>query len=101
MAFKPLPCNDRGDCLTGGSRRFPRQTISSPMDFVGLNVYFPTYVRAAENELGYKLVEPNESYPSMLSKWLLVGPESIYWTPKLAADHLFRRVLWRGRPQSL
>jgi beta-glucosidase len=62
------------------------KVISSPLDFVGLNVYFPTYVRAAENEAEYAIVPNAETYPHMISKWLAIGPESIYWTPKLVAE---------------
>jgi beta-glucosidase len=60
--------------------------IKSPMDFVGLNVYQPTYVRAADSEGGYSVVQPPASYPHMYSDWLTVGPEALYWSPKLVAD---------------
>ena len=60
--------------------------IASPMDFVGINIYQPTFVRADQSEKGYTVVEPPASYPTMLSPWLKVGPESLYWGPKLAAD---------------
>ena len=61
-------------------------TISSPLDFVGTNVYQPTYVRAEANERGYALVRPPASYPHMYSSWLEVGPESLYWTPKFTHE---------------
>jgi beta-glucosidase len=60
--------------------------ISSPMDFIGLNVYQPTYVRAADNALGYVKVPDPTSYPHMASPWLTIGPEALYWTPKLVAQ---------------
>ena len=60
--------------------------ISSPVDFVGVNVYFPTYVRAADNEAGYAVVPPPSSFPHMFSPWLYVGPEALYWGPKLVHD---------------
>jgi beta-glucosidase len=60
--------------------------IKSPMDFVGLNIYQPTYVRADASEKGYAVIEPPASYPHMSSGWLYVGPESIYWAPKLVAE---------------
>jgi beta-glucosidase len=60
--------------------------IKSPMDFVGLNIYQPTYVRADESEKGYSVVNPPASYPHMFSPWLYVGPEALYWAPKLVAD---------------
>ncbi|HEY0784778.1 MAG TPA: GH1 family beta-glucosidase [Acidobacteriaceae bacterium] len=58
--------------------------VASPMDFVGLNIYQPTYVRAAENGLGYVKVPDPSSFPKMASPWLTVGPEALYWVPKLA-----------------
>jgi len=57
--------------------------ISSPLDYLGLNLYTPTYVRAASNALGYELVPNPKSYPHMASPWLTIGPEALYWLPKL------------------
>jgi beta-glucosidase len=60
--------------------------IKSPMDFVGINIYQPTYVRADDSEKGYAVVTPPASYPHMYSQWLYVGPETLYWAPKLVAE---------------
>jgi beta-glucosidase len=60
--------------------------ISSPMDFVGINVYQPMWVRADSNEAGYSVVPDPASYPAMYSPWLKFGPEALYWGPKLAHD---------------
>jgi beta-glucosidase len=60
--------------------------IASPMDFTGINTYQPTYVRADDSEKGYAVVPAPSSYPHMLSPWLIVGPEAIYWGPKLVSD---------------
>ncbi len=57
--------------------------ISSPMDFVGVNVYQPTYVRADNSEAGYTVVPMPASYPHMFSDWLNIGPEALYWAPRL------------------
>lgn len=57
--------------------------ISSSLDFIGLNIYQPTYVRADESELGYAVVTPPGSFPHMYSPWLYVGPEAIYWATRL------------------
>ena len=62
------------------------KTIASPMDFVGLNIYQPTYVRAASNEKGYEVTQPPASYPHMYSPWLTIGPEALYWGPKLVHE---------------
>jgi len=59
--------------------------IGSKLDFLGLNVYQPTYVRADSSSIGYAVVPPPASYPHMFSSWLTVGPEALYWSPKLVA----------------
>lgn len=57
------------------------KAISSPVDFVGLNIYQPTYVMATGDAKGYKIVQPSATYPRMLSEWLTIGPECLYWAP--------------------
>jgi beta-glucosidase len=59
--------------------------IASPLDFLGLNCYRPAYARVADNPLGYEMVPSPSSFPHMYSNWLEVGPEALYWLPKLAA----------------
>ena len=56
--------------------------ISSPLDFVGINIYQPTYVRADSSPLGFALVPNPPSYPHMASFWLFIGPEVLYWGPR-------------------
>jgi len=53
--------------------------IGSPLDFVGLNVYRPEYVRADPSPAGYVIEKRPPSFPHMASDWLYVGPEVIYW----------------------
>jgi beta-glucosidase len=55
------------------------KAIGSPLDFVGLNVYNPAYVRADGSARGYAKVPYPASYPRMASPWLYLGPECIYW----------------------
>ena len=60
--------------------------ISSPIDFVGLNVYMPDhYVVAADNAQGYTLAPFPASFPHMKASWLRPGPEAIYWSPRNVA----------------
>src|ERR1700722_15676372 len=49
--------------------------IGSPLDFVGLNVYTPEYVRADASPAGYMIEKRQSSYPRMASDWLYLGPE--------------------------
>lgn len=72
--------NAKGDApkFTGADLK----TISSPLDFVGINIYTPTYVRADASKQGFAVVPPPPSYPHMLSPWLNIGPEALYWGPR-------------------
>jgi len=62
--------------------------ISSPLDFVGINVYLPKYVRAIDAAPGYEALEFSKSHPRMASSWHYIGPETLYWAPR----HLMK--LW-------
>jgi beta-glucosidase len=60
--------------------------ISSPNDFVGLNIYAPQYyVVASDRAPGFTVLPFPSSFPHMKSEWLRIGPETIYWVPRLAA----------------
>jgi beta-glucosidase len=60
--------------------------ISSPVDFIGLNVYTPNhYVVAAANSAGFDLVPFPASFPHMDADWLKIGPEAMYWAPRHVA----------------
>jgi beta-glucosidase len=71
------------------------QIIGSKLDFTGINIYQPTWVRApldsekqnapASSYIpdGFTIVEMPSSYPHMFSSWLTIGPEALYWGPKL------------------
>jgi beta-glucosidase len=62
------------------------KAIGSPIDFVGLNNYTTTWVRADSGPSGYAVVHAPKSYPHMMSSWLLVGPQGLYWGPKLISE---------------
>ena len=62
------------------------KAIGSPLDFVGLNVYNPTYVRADGSAQGYAIEQPQASYPRMASPWLTIGPECIYWAVRNVSE---------------
>jgi beta-glucosidase len=60
--------------------------ISSPTDFVGLNIYMPHYyVVAADNEAGFSLLPLPATFPHMETDWLKIGPEAMYWAPRQVA----------------
>ena len=61
-------------------------TISSKVDFVGVNVYAPNaYVRASEAAPGFVELPLQASHPHMASPWLKVAPEALYWAPRHVA----------------
>ena len=60
--------------------------IASPLDFLGLNVYTPQYVRASDAPNGYTVVPYPTSFPHMASPWILLGPESLYWAVRNVCD---------------
>jgi beta-glucosidase len=60
------------------------KVIASPVDFVGINVYRPSfYVLASEQAPGWREIPFAKSHPKMFNAWLLLGPEAMYWAPKL------------------
>jgi len=69
-----------------GSPRFTDEelrTISSPVDFVGINVYKPGwYVEPSDQPPGYHDIPVNASHPKMFSSWHVFDPEVLYWAPR-------------------
>ena len=61
------------------------KVISSPLDFVGINIYTPTWIRADDSPSGFTPVPNPGSYPHMASSWLTIGPEALYWGPRNVA----------------
>jgi beta-glucosidase len=59
--------------------------ISSPADFLGLNIYTATFVRRGARGKP-EVVAPSPSYPRTDSPWLNLAPRALYWTPRLAAE---------------
>jgi len=62
------------------------QIIGSPLDFVGLNVYTPEYVRADSSPEGFAVEARPTSFPRMASDWLYIGPEVIYWAVRNVSE---------------
>jgi beta-glucosidase len=62
------------------------RAIGSPLDFVGLNTYNPSYVEPDASPKGYVVLPMPASYPHMYSPWIQIGPECIYWTVRNVCD---------------
>lgn len=61
--------------------------IGTPVDFVGLNLYAPTYVRhAPEKPSGWEIIPCGPEYPKMHMPWLNIGPSILYWTPRFVSE---------------
>jgi beta-glucosidase len=59
------------------------ETIASPLDFVGINVYRPdSYVVPSDEPPGYRSIPINASHPKMQSSWHVFDPEVLYWGPR-------------------
>jgi beta-glucosidase len=57
--------------------------ISLPTDFLGLNIYTATYVRAGRNGQPYEALALPPSYPRADSPWLNLVPQAIYWAARM------------------
>ena len=60
--------------------------ISSPIDFLGINVYTTQEVLPADEPDGFTIVPRPASYPHASSDWLYFNPQALYWTPKLVSE---------------
>lgn len=60
--------------------------ISTPLDFVGMNMYSPHLIRAADNKDGFESVPISRSHPRFTMPWLHLGPQITYWTPRFAKE---------------
>ncbi len=61
------------------------ELISQPTDFLGLNIYTGTFVRAGKRGKPEALALPSE-YPRTASPWHGLMPQAIYWGPRLAHE---------------
>ncbi|HVS54611.1 MAG TPA: GH1 family beta-glucosidase [Opitutaceae bacterium] len=59
--------------------------ISAPTDFLGLNLYTATFVRAGADGRPESLPMP-QNYPRADSQWLNLVPQTMYWGTRLAQE---------------
>ena len=55
------------------------ELISSPTDFIGLNVYGGSFTQAAEAPQGYRVLDFPPSYPHAHADWIKIVPQALYW----------------------
>jgi len=68
--------------------------IGLPTDFLGLNIYTGTFVRAARNKKYETLAFPPGYPQTTLAGWLKTVPQSIYWGTRLAAEAYGARAIY-------
>ncbi len=68
--------------------------ISLPTDFLGLNVYSGTFVRAGKNGAAYEALPHPEHYPRADSAWLRLVPQSIYWATRFCHEAYGHQALY-------
>lgn len=72
-----------GEGRTPASTDDELETIASPLDFVGINVYRPgLYVEPFDEPPGYREIPISASHPRMGSRWHILDPEVMYWAPR-------------------
>jgi beta-glucosidase len=59
--------------------------IGTPIDFVGINAYLPSYISASDAAPGFVSVPFPAKHPTMNLSWLKIGPEALYWAPRNVA----------------
>lgn len=60
--------------------------ISLPTDFLGLNIYTATYVRAGRDGQPYEALSLPPNYPRADSPWLNLVPQAIYWATRMCHE---------------
>jgi beta-glucosidase len=65
--------------------------IGSPLDFVGVNIYSPEFVRASDARIGFAIEKRPASFPHMASPWINIAPECLYWGIRNVCD------LWKPK----
>lgn len=66
------------------------EIIRQPIDWLGLNIYTATYVRAANNSRGFEFLDYPKGYPRLHMPWLWLVPDSLYWAVRHIRDTLGR-----------
>lgn len=73
---------DRPDIRDGDMK-----LISSPTDFLGVNVYSGVFTEPSEDALGYRLLKFPSGYPHLALNWLKPVPQALYWAVRYYREH--------------
>ncbi|PTY05096.1 beta-glucosidase [Opitutaceae bacterium EW11] len=86
--------------LRAGGANAPRvqkgdfDLITLPTDFLGLNLYTGTYVRAGRRGQRYERLAFPANHPRADSPWLSLAPQTMYWGTRLVTDLYGDRPLY-------
>lgn len=69
------------------------EIIHQPLDAFGLNIYTGSYVRAADNDRGYEVLDYAKGYPRLHMPWLWMVPDALYWSVRHVNETLGRSDL--------
>lgn len=76
-------------------RRGDLALISTPADFVGLNVYYAEFVRPTRKRPGFEILPFPAGYPQTTrGGWLKTTPQALYWTPRLVTELYGARAIY-------
>lgn len=64
--------------------------IHQPLDFLGLNIYTGSYIRAAATDRGFEYIDLPPGYPRLDMTWLNLFPDSLYWGIRHVSETLNR-----------
>ena len=64
--------------------------IHQPLDWLGFNTYFGTYVRAIDHGAGFEVLPFPQSYPRLQMPWLHFLPDCVYWGIRHLSETLHR-----------
>ena len=70
------------------------ELIGLPTDFLGLNIYTATYVRAGRHGQPWEVVPLPPNYPRADSPWLNLVPQAIYWAPRMCHELYDHRSIY-------
>jgi beta-glucosidase len=62
------------------------ELISQATDYLGLNIYTATYVRAGSDGAPYEALVLPPNYPRADSQWLNLVPQAIYWATRMCHE---------------
>jgi beta-glucosidase len=60
--------------------------ICLPSDYLGINIYTATYVRAGRDGQAYEALSLPANYPRADSPWLNLVPQAIYWASRMCHE---------------